>query len=69
MNEVDETQENMETAVSDDAPLNFAMFNKMSPGVQRLVIAVLFVLALVLAVVIRELMKSEEAAVQVESAE
>ena len=69
MNETNEMEESLETAVSGDAPLNFAMFSKLSPGVQRLVRAVLFVLALVLAVIIRELMKSEEAAVQAESVE
>mgnify|MGYP001164788159 FL=1 len=56
---MEETLEERETAVSSDAPLNFAMFNKLSPGVQRLVIAVLFVIVMVLAVVARELMKAQ----------
>lgn len=53
-----EISEAAETAVSHDSRLNFAMFNKLSPGVQRVVIAALFVSALIIVVILRELVKS-----------
>lgn len=52
--------ESMETAVNEEAPLDFKRFDKLPSGVQRVVIAVIFVIALVLIVVLRELLKSEE---------
>ncbi|MCA9874857.1 MAG: hypothetical protein H6659_11975 [Ardenticatenaceae bacterium] len=59
---MNEENENLETAVDGGAPLNLAMFSKLSPGWQRVVIAVLFVIVLVIAVVIREMVKTEELA-------
>jgi hypothetical protein len=53
-----EISEAAETAVPQDSRLNFAMFNKLSPGVQRVVIAALFVSALIIVVILRELVKS-----------
>ncbi len=53
-----EISEAVETAVPQDSRLNFAMFNKLSPGVQRVVIAALFVSALIIVVILRELVKS-----------
>lgn len=50
--------ESLATAVDGDSPLNFAMFNKLSPGIQRVVIAALFVVVLFIIVVLRELIKS-----------
>jgi hypothetical protein len=53
-----EISEAVETAVPQESRLNFAMFNKLSPGVQRVVIAALFVSALIIVVILRELVKS-----------
>ena len=53
-----EMSEAVETAVPQESRLNFAMFNKLSPGVQRVVIAALFVSALIIVVILRELVKS-----------
>lgn len=56
MSEADAGME--ETAVADESNMGFATFNKLPGGWQRVVIAALFVVALVIVVVLRQLVQS-----------
>ena len=56
MSEADAGME--ETAVADESNLGFDTFNKLPDGWQRVVIAALFVVALVVVVILRQLVQS-----------
>ena len=56
MSEVEAVVE--DTAVADESTMGFATFSKLPDGWQRVVIAALFVVALVVVVILRQLVQS-----------
>ena len=68
MSESPKNDTELETAVPQESRLNFALLHKLPPGVQRVIIAALFITTLILMVVIRERIKAKKLTTEAESA-